>query len=250
MELSLFSKCVFEFVGTMVMILLGDGVCCACTLEKSKAKDAGWAVITLAWGFAVMCGVFIAGPYSGAHLNPSVSLGLAIAGNFPWSHVLPYALAQMSGGFCGALLVYLFYIDHFKASSGNPDGMLGVFCTMPAIEHKSVNFLSELIATCVLVFVILALATKGNTASVGEVAVTTGGLGAFPVTGLIMAIGMSLGGTTGYAMNPARDLSPRLAHQILPIKGKRDSGWGYSWVPVLGPLAGACVAAGAYLLVF
>ena len=225
MELTLFHKCVFEFLGTMVLVLMGDGVCAAVTLNKSKAQGAGWVVISLAWGLAVMCGVFIAG--------------------FAWSAVLPYVAAQMLGGFAGAVLVYAFYVDHFAATADNPDGMLGCFCTMPAIDHRTVNFFSEMLATFVLVFIILAFATSGNTAEVG-----LGSLGAFPVTGLIMALGMSLGGTTGYAMNPARDLSPRLAHALLPIRGKRDSGWGYSWVPVLGPVTGACVAAALYLLVF
>jgi len=245
MEVSLWTKCVFEFVGTLVLVLMGDGVCAACTLEKSKAKGAGWIVITLAWGFAVMCGVFIAGPYSGAHLNPAVSLGLAVAGTFPWKEVLPYCVAQMLGGFFGAGLVYLVYVDHYKASVSNPDGILGTFCTMPAIEHKSVNLFSEIIATCVLVFLILAIGTKGNTPEVG-----LGSVGAFPVTAIIMALGMSLGGTTGYAMNPARDLSPRCMHALIPLKGKRDSGWGYSWVPTVGPLAGGVLAAVIYLLVF
>ncbi len=245
MELTLFHKCVFEFLGTMVLVLMGDGVCAAVTLNKSKAQGAGWVVISLAWGLAVMCGVFIAGPYSGAHLNPAVSVGLALAGKFAWSAVLPYVVSQMLGGFAGAVLVYAFYVDHFAATADNPDGMLGCFCTMPAIDHRTVNFFSEMLATFVLVFIILAFATSGNTAEVG-----LGSLGAFPVTGLIMALGMSLGGTTGYAMNPARDLSPRLAHALLPIRGKRDSGWGYSWVPVLGPVTGACVAAALYLLVF
>lgn len=244
MELTLFQKCVFEFLGTLVLVLMGDGVCAAVTLNKTKAQGSGWVVITLAWGFAVMCGVFIAGPYSGAHLNPAVTLGLAISSLFPWNAVLPYVVAQMLGGFVGALLVYVFYVDHFKATSGNPDGMLGCFCTMPAIDHRSVNFLSELIATFVLVFLILCLGTKGN-ANVGM-----GSLGAFPVTCVIMSLGMSLGATTGYAMNPARDLSPRLAHAILPIKGKRDSGWGYSWVPVLGPMCGGALAALLYIVIF
>lgn len=207
-------------------------------------------MITLAWGFAVMCGVFIAGPYSGAHLNPAVTLGLAIAGNFAWNAVLPYIAAQMLGGFVGAMLVYVFYCDHYKASWQNPDGILGTFCTMPAIEHKSINFLSETIATCMLVFLILALGTSGNTAAYNGAAITVGGIGAFPVPCVIMALGMSLGGTTGYAMNPARDLGPRIAHAILPIKGKRDSGWGYSWVPVAGPMVGCVVAALLYILVY
>lgn len=240
----LLNQCIFELIGTLVLVLLGDGVCCACTLNKSKAQGAGWVVIALAWGFAVMCGVFIAGPVSGAHLNPAVTLGLALAGSFPWASVLPYIAAQMLGGFLGAVLVYAFYVDHFAATADNPDGMLGCFCTMPAIEHKTVNFFSEMVATFVLVFLILCLGTEGN-ANAGM-----GSLGAFPVTCVIMSLGMSLGATTGYAMNPARDLSPRLAHAILPIRGKRDSGWGYSWVPVLGPLTGGAVAACLFLLVF
>ena len=241
----MWTKCVFEFVGTLVLVLLGDGVCAATTLERSKAKGGGWIVITFAWGFAVMCGVLIAGPYSGAHLNPAVSLGLAVAGAFPWKEVLPYCVAQMTGGFVGAGLVYLFYIDHYKASTANPDGILGTFCTMPAIEHKVVNLFSEILATCVLVFLILALATKGNTATVG-----LGGIGAFPVAAVIMSLGMSLGGTTGYALNPARDLGPRCIHALISLEGKRDSGWGYSWVPVVGPLVGGALAALVYMLVF
>ena len=246
----LLNQCIFELIGTLVLVLLGDGVCCACTLNKSKAQGTGWVLIALAWGFAVMCGVFIAGPVSGAHLNPAVTLGLALAGLFPWASVLPYIAAQMLGGFLGACLVYAFYVDHFAASADNPDGMLGCFCTAPAIPHKSVNFFSEFIATALLVFLILALGTKGNAASAGDVPVGLGSLGAFPVTCVIMSLGMSLGATTGYAMNPARDLSPRLAHAILPIRGKRDSDWGYSWIPVAGPLAGGAFAACLYLLVF
>ncbi|MBP5538514.1 MAG: aquaporin family protein [Bacteroidales bacterium] len=242
--ISLFTKCVFEFIGTLVLVLLGDGVCAACTLEKSKAKGAGWVVITLGWGFAVMCGVLIAGPYSGAHLNPAVTLGLAIAGKFAWGEVLGYVIAQMLGGFAGAVLVYAFYRDHFAASAGNPEGMLGCFCTMPAIDNKSSNLFSEIVATLMLVFLILMLGTDGN-ANAGM-----GSLGAFPVTCVIMSLGMSLGATTGYAMNPARDLSPRLAHCLLPIAGKRDSGWSYSWVPVLGPLVGAALAAVLFLILF
>ena len=245
MEISLFQKCVFEFLGTMILILMGDGVCAATTLNKSNAKGAGWIVITFGWGFAVMCGVFIAGPFSGAHLNPVVTLGFAASGMFAWNAVIPYIVAQMLGGFVGAVLVYLFYQDHFAASSDNPNGMLGCFCTMPAIEHKSVNLLSEMIATFVLIFVLLAFSVEGNVPSVG-----IGDLGAFPVTALIVAIGMSLGGATGYAINPARDFSPRLAHAILPIKGKRDSGWGYSWVPIAGPIAGSLIAAALYLIVY
>jgi glycerol uptake facilitator protein len=250
MEITLLQQCVFEFLGTMILVLMGDGVCAACTLNKSKAQGAGWVVITFAWGFAVMCGVFIAGPYSGAHLNPAVSVGLALAGTFPWASVAPYIAAQLLGGFLGAVLVWVFYKYHFDASSDNPDGMLCCFCTMPAIDKRGNNLFSEILATFVLVFIILAIGTSGNTAHMGDAPIGMGSLGAFPVTCLIIALGMSLGGTTGYAMNPARDLPPRLAHAILPIKGKRDSGWAYSWVPVAGPLVGGIIAAGLYLLVY
>ena len=240
----------FEFIGTLVLILLGDGVCAATSLNKSKAQGAGWVVIALGWGLAVMMGVLIAGPVSGAHLNPAVTLGLAIAGTFPWASVPGYVLAQMLGGFVGAVLVWIFYKDHYKATADQPDTMLGTFCTMPAIPNAWRNFVCECVASCLLVFVILALATSGNAFSIGLVNASTGSLGSWPVTCLIMSIGMSLGGTTGYAINPARDLSPRCAHAVLPIAGKRDSGWSYSWIPVVGPLVGAALAAGLYLLVF
>lgn len=242
--MELLTKCIFEFVGTLVLILLGDGVCCATSLNKSKAQGAGWVVVTLGWGLAVMCGVFIAGPYSGAHLNPAVTLGFAIAGQFDWCAVLPYIAAQMLGGFAGAVLVYIFYKDHFDATE-DAATKLGVFCTMPAIMNKGRNFFCEAVASWLLVFVILALGNKENLPEVGM-----GELGAFPVTMLIMAIGMSLGATTGYAINPARDLAPRIAHAILPIKGKGESGWGYSWVPVAGPVVGGLLAALTYMLVY
>ena len=242
--MTLFMKCVFEWLGTMVLVLLGDGVCAGNSLNKTKGQGGGWVVITLAWGFAVMCGVFIAGPYSGAHLNPAVTLGLAIAGKFAWSEVAGYVVAQMLGGFCGALLVYLFYKDHYDATE-DPDTKLGTFCTMPAIPNRWRNFFCEFVGTWLLVFVILMFATKENTPMVG-----LGSVGAFPVTALIMAIGMSLGGTTGYAINPARDFSPRCAHAVLPIKGKRDSGWSYSWIPVVAPLCGAAFAALTFILLF
>ena len=241
---------IFEFIGTLVLVLLGDGVCAACSLNKSKAKGAGWVVIALGWGLAVMMGVLIAGPVSGAHLNPAVTLGLAVAGTFPWASVLGYIVAQMLGGFVGAWLVWVFYKDHYKATAEEPDTILGTFCTMPAINHPYRNVLCEVIATCLLVFVILALGTQGNAFVAAGQTASTGSLGSWPVTCLIMSIGMSLGGTTGYALNPARDLSPRCAHAVLPIAGKRDSGWSYSWIPVCGPMVGAAVAAGLYLLVF
>ena len=242
--MTLFTKCIFEFLGTLVLILLGDGVCCATSLNKSKAQGAGWAVVTLGWGLAVMCGVFIAGPYSGAHLNPAVTLGFALAGQFDWSGVLPYIAAQMLGGFAGAVLVYVFYKDHFDATEDQAT-KLGVFCTAPAIMNKGRNFFCEALASWLLVFVILALGNKENLPEIGM-----GELGAFPVTMLIVAIGMSLGATTGYAINPARDLAPRIAHAVLPIKGKGGNGWDYSWVPVAGPICGGALAALTYMLIY
>lgn len=242
--MTLLTKCIFEFLGTLVLILLGDGVCCATSLNKSKAQGAGWAVITLGWGLAVMCGVFIAGPYSGAHLNPAVTLGFAIAGQFDWCAVLPYIAAQMLGGFAGAVLVYIFYKDHFDATDDQAT-KLGVFCTAPAIMNKGRNFFCEALGSWLLVFVILALGTKENLPEVGM-----GELGAFPVTMLIVAIGMSLGATTGYAINPARDLAPRIAHAVLPIKNKGGNGWDYSWVPVAGPILGGLLAAFTYMLIY
>lgn len=247
-------KYIFEFIGTMVLILLGDGVCAAASLDKSKAKGAGWVVISMGWGFAVMVGVFIAGSVSGAHLNPAVSIGCALAGTMEWSAVPGYVIAQMLGGFAGAALVWLFHKDHYDATE-DPDTKLGTFCTMPAIEgHKVRNFFCETVATWLLVFVILVFGVDANVPTLDAAGhhlhIGMGELGAIPVTCLIMAIGMSLGGATGYAINPARDLAPRLAHAILPIKGKRNSGWAYSWVPVAGPIFGAALAALTYLALY
>ena len=235
MDSTLLYNCALEFLGTLILVLLGDGVCACMGLNKSKGQGGGWIVITLGWGLAVMAGVFVAHA-SGAHLNPAVSIGLAAAGLFPWENVLPYSVAQMIGGFVGAILVWIMYKDHFDATD-DPDGKLGTFCTMPAIDNKPLNCLQEVVCTFVLVLLIICLGTYGS-----DVA-NIGGNSAWPVTMVIVSIGMSLGGVTGYAMNPARDLSPRIAHAILPMKGKRDSGWGYSWVPVLGPIAGAVLAA-------
>lgn len=220
---------ILEFFGTLVLVLFGDGVCCACSLNKSKAQNAGWVVIALGWGLAVMMGALIAGP-SGGHLNPAVSIGLALAGKFEWALVPGYIVAQMLGGFIGAVIVYLFYIDHFKATEDQAT-KLGVFCTAPAIKNTPINFFGEFVATFMLMFAILVMANFG-----GEV-------GLVGITWVITAIGMSLGATTGYAMNAARDLSPRIAHAVLPIPGKGGSDWGYSWIPVVAPIAGAACAA-------
>ncbi len=237
-------KCLFEFIGTAILVLFGDGVVASTVLKKSKGENGGWVVITFAWGLAVMLGVFIAGPYSGAHLNPAVTLGLAAAGTFSWSMVVPYIVAQMLGGFVGAVLVYLYYKDHYDATD-DPSAKLGTFCTVPAIRNYGRNLFCEIVGTFVLVFVILTLSVDSNIPEVGM-----GALGAFPVAMLIVALGMSLGGTTGYAINPARDLAPRLAHAVLPIRGKGTNDWAYSWVPVLGPIVGCFLAAGLYCLIF
>lgn len=231
-------------MGTAMLILLGDGVVAGTILKGTKGFNGGWVVITMAWGFAVMCGVFIAGPHSGAHLNPALTLSFALAGVFPWNFVLGYVIAQLLGGFLGAVLVYAFYKDHYDITEDQAT-KLGTFCTMPAIMNKPRNLLCEIIGTFVLVFVILSLAVDGNTPEIG-----LGSVGSFPVTFLIVAIGMSLGGTTGYAINPARDLPPRFAHFILPIRDKGTSGWGYSWVPVLGPVIGGSIAALLYSIVY
>lgn len=223
---------ILEFFGTLVLVLFGDGVCCACSLNKSKAQNAGWVVIALGWGLAVMMGALVAGP-SGGHLNPAVTLGLAVAGSFAWAHVAGYIVAQMLGGFVGAVIVYLFYKDHFDATE-DQGTKLGVFCTAPAIKNTPLNFFGEFVATFMLMFAIFCL---------GVSKCWNGQTGLLGITWVITAIGMSLGATTGYAMNAARDLAPRIAHAVLPIKGKGGSDWGYSWIPVVAPIAGAICAA-------
>ena len=224
----------FEFIGTAILVLLGDGVVANVILKGTKGQNSGWVVITIAWGLAVFIAASVAGPYSGAHLNPALTLGLALAGKF-LGNITGYIIAQMCGGIVGAALVYLFYKSHFDVEE-NSNSKLGVFCTIPAIRNYFHNFICEMIGTFMLVFGILYIAGA-------EMA------GPYPVAMLIVAIGMSLGGTTGYAINPARDLGPRIAHAILPIKGKRDSDWAYSWIPVFAPVAGALLAAGLFLLI-
>ncbi|WP_303432275.1 MIP/aquaporin family protein [uncultured Muribaculum sp.] len=243
MKVSLLVQCLFEFIGTFVLVLLGCGVVACVSLRKSKGEGAGWVVVTLAWGLAVMCGVLIAGPYTGAHLNPAVTLGLAAAGKFPWEYVLPYIVSQIAGGILGAVIVYVFYKDHFDATA-EAETKLGVFATIPAIKNYRRNMICEIVGTFILVLVILFMGDKENSSEVG-----LGSVGALPVALLVVVIGMSLGGTTGYAINPARDLGPRIAHAILPIKGKGSSQWSYIWVPIVGPLLGGVLAALLYLLV-
>jgi glycerol uptake facilitator protein len=231
------AKCFGEFMGTLVLILLGDGVVANVLLRHSKAEGAGWMVITSGWAFAVMAGIFIAVACgsSDAHLNPAVTMGFAVASG-QFTKFLPYLLAQMAGGFAGALLVWLHFLPHWKETP--EQGLkLACFCSTPAIRNFGANLVSEIIATLVLVFVVGAIFSRAVAAS-GPVA----GLGPYLVATLVWGIGLSLGGTTGYAMNPARDFGPRLAHTILPIAGKGASDWSYAIVPALGPLIGGGLA--------
>jgi len=236
-----------EFIGTAILLLLGDGVVANAVLNQTKGQNAGWIVVTFGWGIAVFIAVFIVGQFSGAHINPAVTLGLAASGKFPWADVPGYLVAQFLGAFTGALLVWIHYRDHFKATD-NQDAKLGVFATAPAIRNPFLNLVAEIIATFILVLGVLYLAKPSIAGPHGE----PGGLGALdalPVGLLVFGIGMSLGGPTGYAINPARDLSPRLVHALFPIHGKGSSDWGYSWVPVIGPAIGGLLAAGFFLLI-
>jgi glycerol uptake facilitator protein len=233
-----------EMIGTMLLILLGDGVVANVLLTDTKGNNSGWIVITSAWGLAVFVGIVVAGPYSGAHLNPAVTIGLAIAGKFPWANVLPYIVAQMLGAFIGAVLVWVMYYDHFKKTN-KPDAILAVFCTGPAIRNYVSNIASEIIGAFVLVFTVFYVVGAEITPS--KTLIGLGSVGALPVAFLVWVIGMSLGGTTGYAINPARDLGPRIIHFLIPIKDKGTSDWSYAWIPVFGPIAGAAIAAILYL---
>lgn len=221
-----------EFLGTMILILLGDGVVANVTLNKSGMKGAGSIQITLAWGLAVMVPACIFGAASGASFNPALTLALAIEGSFAWSQVPGYIIAQFAGAFVGACLVYLLFKGQFDATE-DPGTKLGVFSTAPSIPNMPLNILSEAVGTFVLVFAI-----KG----IGNVPGIAGGLDKFVVFGIIVSIGMSLGGLTGYAINPARDIGPRLAHAVLPIKGKGSSNWKYAIVTLVGPVIGAIAA--------
>lgn len=236
-----------EFFGTLLLILLGVGVCANVSLKDSFAFGGGWVVIAFGWGLAVFAGVIVAGPYSGAHINPAVSIGLAIAGRFPWQEVPFYILAQLAGAMAGAWLAWFHFSDHYN-NMDDKDSVLGTFCTSPSIPNTFKNLFSEVLGTFVLVFVVLYLAGPTFTSdSLDDTVIGLGSIGAMPVAFLVVGIGMSLGGTTGYAINPARDFGPRLVHALVPIKGKRDSNWAYSWIPIVGPIIGASVAAFVFL---
>lgn len=228
-----------EIIGTMVMILLGNGVVANVVLTGTKGNNGGWIVITTAWALAVFVGVVIAGPYSGAHLNPAVSISLALIGKLSWAKVPVYILAQFIGAFLGTFLVWLTYKDHYKLTE-DQGAKRATFCTAPAIRNTWSNLTSEIIGTFVLVFVIYHFSDASM--GVSKTPIGLGSLGALPVAFLVWVIGLSLGGTTGYAINPARDLGPRIMHAILPVHGKGDNDWGYAWIPVAGPLIGASLA--------
>jgi len=226
-----------EVIGTALLILLGDGVVAAVLLNHSKAQNSGWIVITFGWGLAVMTAAFAVGQFSGAHLNPAVTFGFALEGRTPWSDVPKYLAGEVVGAFIGAVLVYLSYLNHWRETE-DPGLKLAVFCTAPALRNTVANIITEVVGTFVLVFGIMAFFANKATADTG--------LGPLLVGFLVLAIGLSLGGPTGYAINPARDLMPRIAHAVLPIPGKGGSDWEYSWIPVVAPLIGAALAAGAY----
>lgn len=238
------SPFVAEILGTMFMILLGNGVVANVVLKGTKGNNSGWMVITTAWALAVFVGVVIAGPYSGAHLNPAVTIGLAIAGKFSWLAAPAYILGQFIGAMLGSLLVWLIFKD-FYAATTDTGAKRATFCTAPAIPNTRSNLISEIIGTFVLIFVIFHFThpEMGNDRS----PIGLGSIGALPVTLLVWAIGLSLGGTTGYAINPARDLGPRIMHALLPIAGKGSTNWQYAWIPVIGPLIGCALAAALYL---
>lgn len=235
---------VAEMVGTLFLMLLGNGVVANVVLTGTKAQNSGWIVITTGWALAVFVGVVIAAPFSGAHINPAVTIALALAQKFSWAKVPVYILAQFMGAMLGSFLVWIMYRDHYRQTE---DAGLksATFCTAPAIRNNTSNLISEVVGTFVLIFVIFYF----TNAEMGpdKTPIGLGSLGAIPVAFLVWAIGLSLGGTTGYAINPARDLGPRIMHAILPVHGKGDSNWTYAWIPVVGPIVGASAAAVLYL---
>jgi glycerol uptake facilitator len=230
-----------EFVGTALLVLFGDGVVAGVVLNKSKAQNSGWIVVTTGWGLAVAIAVYTVGTISGAHINPAVTIGLAVTGKFAWAQAGGYIAAQILGAIAGAVLVWLAYLAHWEATP-EPESKRGIFCTIPAIRRPPMNFITEVIGTFALMFGVMALSAYKPSAQSGLTPLLVGIL--------VWGIGLSLGGPTGYAINPARDFGPRLAHAILPIAGKGGSDWAYSWVPIVGPIVGGILGAVTYAALF
>jgi glycerol uptake facilitator protein len=236
---------VAEFIGTALLIIFGNGVVANVVLSRTKGNNSGWIVITAGWAVGVFVGVFCSQRFSGAHINPAITVAMAAAGQFPWAKVVGYIAAQMLGGVVGGATVFLFYREHFKATEDRA-AKLACFATAPNIRNLPQALFCEVVGTFVLALPVFLIAeasinlpgTSGAATPIG-----LGALGALPVALLVFGIGLSLGGTTGYAINPARDLGPRLAHALLPVPGKRGSDWSYAWVPVAGPLLGGLLAA-------
>ncbi len=243
--------CIAEFFGTAILVLLGNGVVSNVLLEKTKGHGSGWIVVAAGWAFAVFCAVACTAELSGAHLNPAVTVGLTLNGQFEWGHLPGYVAAQLLGAFFGAILVYVFYFDHYEATTDS-DLKLATFCTSPAVRNLPLNFFCETVGTLVLVLAVLSFASPTfpfpSEEGGASVKVGLGSIGALQVALIVFSIGLSLGGTTGYAINPVRDLGPRLAHTLLPIRNKRDSDWAYAIVPAVGPIAGAVGAVLLYKL--
>ena len=236
-----------EFLGTFILILLGNGVVANVNLDKTHSKGGGWIVITAGWGMAVFVAVLATADISGAHLNPAVTLGLAFSGLFDWVKVAPFILSQILGAMFGATIVYLFFRDHFKITK-TEGAKKACFCTAPAIRNYKSNFFSEVVGTFVLVLAVLLIALPQlEYENLGSAKVGLGSLGALPVALVVFSIGMSLGGTTGYAINPARDLGPRIVHALLPLKNKDNTDWKYAWIPFFGPIVGAGIASLVFL---
>ena len=233
---------VAEFFGVVLLVVMGNGVVANVLLRQTKGEGGGWLLITAGWGFAVYAAVLCVGEISGGHINPAVTIGLAAAGKFAWPQVAGFVAAQLAGGVVGGAVVYFFYKDHYEVTE-SAELKLATFCNAPAIRNPPRNLACELIATFVLVFAVLSISDPALQAEGGETPIGLGSIGAVRVGLIVFAIGMSLGGTTGYAINPARDLGPRIAHALLPIGGKGTSDWEYAAIPVVGPILGGLLAA-------
>jgi glycerol uptake facilitator protein len=236
-----------EFIGTMILIILGDGVVAGVLLRNSKAENSGWIVITFGWAMAVAVAVYCVGQFSGAHINPAVTIAFAATGQFPLADVIPYIIAQFLGAFVGAVIVWLAYLPHW-AETEDAGLKLGVYCTAPAIYNTPANIITEVIGTFVLVFGVSGIVANAGAVSGQAATVIGSGINPLLVGLLVLGIGLSLGGPTGYAINPARDLGPRIAHAVLPIAGKGGNDWGYAWIPVVAPIIGGILGAVTWVI--